>query len=258
VAAPVCDVSSSPRNQTSPARLWDPLSLGVRSRKTMKIVFRAPHRQLNCGACTLDQNFPVRRRNFPVTRLEFPCFALQGIRLSPLNFHVDRTRGGRQKVQIRENSRYYGANATSGLMGTLPDSAHGRTSRCYSLKSQASRNQRACSRPRAQAGTPSGEPCKYRRHDPAIRARAKPRQHPAKADLSADTLFRQGRTVPSHPFRPTGSQRQAHDDGGYHQHRPDRQGIPHWRGGTIGSRDRNGAHGPAAAQQARDDRQVGN
>ncbi len=52
---------------------------GVRSCKTMKIIFRAPHQQLNCGACTLERNFPVRRRNFPVTRLEFPCFAARGI-----------------------------------------------------------------------------------------------------------------------------------------------------------------------------------
>ena len=33
-----------------------------------------------------------------------------------MNFHVDRTRGGRQKVQIRENSRYYGANALRGAI----------------------------------------------------------------------------------------------------------------------------------------------
>ena len=57
--------------------------LEVRSCKTMKIIFRAPHRQLNCGARTLQRNFPVCCRNFPVTRSEFPCFALQGIWRKP-------------------------------------------------------------------------------------------------------------------------------------------------------------------------------
>jgi hypothetical protein len=36
----------------------------------------------------------------------FPVLLCREFRLSPLNFHVDRTRGGRQKVQIRENSLF--------------------------------------------------------------------------------------------------------------------------------------------------------
>jgi hypothetical protein len=46
--------------------------LGVRCCKTMKMIFRAPHPQLNFGAL-----YPGAK--FPCSSSEFPCFGLQGI-----------------------------------------------------------------------------------------------------------------------------------------------------------------------------------